>query len=145
MSDFWGFTDSSELEDLAGDTPDAILKEQVDILAEKTDSQIYGKLTNCRVSDRAYDIEYKLASIFDIVVPTLDNYSTTILIMYSCPENEYPIAITAGSSYVNDMDNFMPEYKCKTKEEFEDALKSILSSEEIIRKIKVLYSKSMNF
>lgn len=57
-------------------------------------------------------INFKVATIFDIVVPALDNYTKKLLIMYSNPEEEYPIAITAGKEISEDKDTFTPDYTC---------------------------------
>ena len=88
--DFWGFHDTRDLKKDTKDMPDTILKEQIAMLSDKSDGVLYGKPTYLKIKNP--DVEYKLATVFDIVVPTLDNYSTNILIMYSNPETEYPIA-----------------------------------------------------
>lgn len=143
MDDFWGFKDSRDLRKKVADMPDIILKQQVTLLSDKTESEIYGKITNFKINDEDKDdIGFELASVFDIVVPRLDNYSTTVLIMYSHPEEAYPISITVGNSYIDDLEVFEPKYDCKSKGEFESVLKDILSSEEVINKIKILFSKA---
>lgn len=143
MDDFWGFKDSRDLRKKVADMPDIILKQQVTLLSDKTESEIYGKITNFKINDEDKDdIGFELASVFDIVVPRLDNYSTTVLIMYSHPEESYPISITVGNSYIDDLEVFKPRYNCKSKGEFESVLKDILSSEEVINKIKILFSKA---
>lgn len=143
MNDFWGFKDSKDLKKKAADMPDIILKEQVTLLSEKTDSEIFGKITNFKINDEDKDyIQYELASVFDIIVPRLDDYSTTVLIMYTHAEAPYPISITVGNSFIDDLEMFDPKYNCKSKEEFESALKEILSSEDVLSKIKILFSKA---
>lgn len=77
--DFWGFTDFTDLEKNTKDMPDAILKEQIALLGEKTNFTIYGKLVFIKV--KSEEIEYKVATIFNVVVPALDNYEKTILII----------------------------------------------------------------
>lgn len=79
--------------------------------------------------------------MFEVVVPNLDNYRYTLLILYSRPESDYPVAISVGNSPVKDAENFNPSYECGNKKEFIDALTKILSSDEINKNIEVLYSK----
>ena len=138
--DFWGFKDPKELERITQDMPDSILREQIELLAEKTNYVLYGKPNFIKV--RSEYIEYKIATVFDVVVPGLDNYSKTLLIMYSNPESEYPVSISIGSSYEEDCDIFCPKYTCRESNEFEIAIKEILSSDDIMRIIQVLYSKA---
>ena len=143
MEDLWGFKDAKSLRKEVANMPDSILKEQSALISDKTEYQIYGKITNCKV--KREDIDYEMASIFDIVVPSLDNYSTTILIMYSHPESEYPIAITVGSNYITDLDWFDPKYVCNDRESFKKSVKEILSSEDVLNKVRVLFSKATIF
>ncbi len=139
-NDLWGFKDPKELEKSTHDMPDSILKEQISLLAEKTDYILHGRPTFIKV--RSTEIDFKVATVFDVVVPALDNYSKTLLIMYSNPESEYPVAISVGSSYEDDCDWFVPKYTCDNKEAFEAAIKEILSSDEVLQTIKILYSKA---
>lgn len=143
MDDFWGFKDGRSLKKDVANMPDSILKAQAALLSDKTNDEIYGRITNCKV--KRDDFDYEMASIFDIVVPRLDNYATNILIMYSHPESEYPIAITVGSSYVDDLEYFEPNYECNDKESFEKSIKEILSSQDVVSKIRVLFSKATIF
>ncbi len=138
--DLWGFKDAKELEKSTKDMPDTILKEQITILGEKTNFVVYGKPVFIKV--KTDEIEYKVATIFNVVVPMLDNYEKTILIMYSNPETEYPVAITLESSFEEDCELFIPKYTCNDKESFENTLIKILSSEEVLRIIQMLYSKA---
>ena len=78
--DLWGFRDSKDLERSIVDMPDSILKEQITLLGQKTKFVLYGKPTF--ISVRSEEIDFKTATIFDIIVPKLDDYSKTILIMY---------------------------------------------------------------
>ena len=143
MRDFWAFKDEKDLKRNVADFPDSILKEQCALLTQKTNYVLYGKMTNYKINDDDKDdIGVELASQFDICVPKLDNYSTTLLIMYSHPESEYPISITVGNGYIEDLEEFNPKYSCKTQEEFENAIKKILSSQEVTNKVMILYSKA---
>lgn len=138
--DFWGFKDFKDLEKSTKDMPDSILKEQIALLGEKTNFIIYGKPIFIKV--KSEEIDYKVATIFNVVVPALDNYEKTILIMYSNPETEYPVAITLESSFEEDCEMFMPKYTCDDKSSFESAIAEILSSEHVMKVIQMLYSKA---
>lgn len=138
--DFWGFKDFKDLEKSTKDMPDTILKEQIALLGEKTNFTIYGKPVFIKV--KSQEIEYKVATIFNVVVPALDNYEKTILIMYSNPETEYPVAITLESSFEEDCEMFIPKYTCNDKSSFEAAIEEILSSEQVMKVIQMLYSKA---
>ncbi|MEY8337152.1 hypothetical protein AALB16_03850 [Lachnospiraceae bacterium 62-35] len=139
--DFWKF-DERSLKKITQELPNSILKEQAEILSDKTGGVIYGRITNKQFIPRDEKIEYNLASIFEIVVPRLDNYNYTLLVIYSKTERDYPIAITIGSNTIDDAENFVPKYECKNREEFIKALETILSSEEINKNIGILYSKA---
>ena len=138
--DLWGFKDAKELEKNTKDMPDTILKEQIALLGEKTNFVVYGKPSFIKV--KVDEIGYKVATIFNVVVPPLDNYEKTILIMYSNPETEYPVGITLESSFEEDCEMFVPKYTCNDKESFENAIKEILSSNKVLRIIQMLYSKA---
>ncbi|MDE5696724.1 MAG: hypothetical protein K2I96_04810 [Lachnospiraceae bacterium] len=138
--DLWGVKDARDLEKSTKDMPDTILKEQIALLGKKTNFTVYGKPVFIKVNSR--EIEYKVATIFNVVVQALDNYEKTILIMYSNPETEYPVAITLGSSFEEDCELFNPKYVCNDKDSFESAVKEILSSERVLGVIQMLYSKA---
>lgn len=141
VRDLWGFNGVKELQQNTEDMPDSILKEQINLLGKKTDFTIYGKPVFIRV--RSEEIDFSIATIFNVVVPALDNYEKTILIMYSNPETEYPVALTVESSYEEDCETFMPQYTCNNNAEFELAIKTILSSERVLKIIQILYSKAI--
>lgn len=138
--DLWNFKDAKELEKNIVDLPDTILKEQINLLGEKTNYVLYGKPMFLKV--RSEEIDFKVATIFNIVVPSLDNYTKTLLIMYSNPEEEYPIAITVGKDFSEDKETFMPTYTCDNKEDYIKAIREILGSEDTMRIIQMLYSKA---
>ncbi len=139
--DLWRF-DEKSLKRATQDLPNSILREQADILSYKTGGIIYGKITNMNFHPRDKGIKYNLATVFEIVVPLLDNYVYTLLVIYSRPESDYPVAITVGSNTVDDAEEFRPQYECRDREEFIQALKDILASEEVNRNISILYSKA---
>ena len=141
--DLWNF-DKDILKRSISDMPNAVLKEQGDLLTEKTDGNIYGRVMNINIKNSAVEeIGYSIATKFELVVPALDNYVYTILIMYSNPEKNYQGAITIGSNIEDDTDSFNPRYVCEDKKKFIDALKEILSSSDVTEIIKTLYAKSM--
>lgn len=70
--DLWGFKDAKDLEKSTKDMPDTILKEQIALLGEKTNFTVYGKPVFIKVN--SMEIEYKVATIFNVVVQALDNY-----------------------------------------------------------------------
>lgn len=139
--DLWNF-DENSLKEKAKELPDNILREQAEILAEKTGNVILGRITNIRFKAHDEEVKYSLASIFEVVVPALDNYRHTLFTLYSKPEKAYPVAVTIGRSMIDDAENFEPEYECLDKEAFIVALKEILSSEKINKNISILYSKA---
>lgn len=138
--DLWSFKTAKDLERQTKDLPDTILKEQIMLLAEKTDYTLYGKPIFLKVNNA--ETNYSIATMFNVVVPALDNYEKTILIMYSNPETEYPVAITLGKSFEDDCSFFEPDYVCNDKNEFENSIKEILASDKILNVIQMLFSKA---
>lgn len=138
--DLWSFKSAKDLERQTKDLPDTILKEQIMLLGEKTDYTLYGKPIFLKVNKEKTN--YSIATMFNVVVPALDNYEKTILIMYSNPETEYPVAITLGNSFEDDCSFFNPDYVCNDKNEFEKTIKEILASDEILNVIQMLFSKA---
>ena len=121
--------------------PDVILKEQIGLLGDKSEFVIYGKAKSIQVQSER--IDYKLATMFDVVVPALDGYEKTLFIAYSNPEQEYPIAITVGTNYEDDCESFHPLYVCRNKEEFDKSSERLFKSKEILDVIQTLYSKAV--
>jgi len=138
--DLWSFKSVKDLERQTKDLPDTILKEQIMLLGEKTDYTLYGKPSFLKVNKE--ETNYSIATMFNVVVPALDNYEKTILTMYSNPETEYPVAITLGKSFEDDCSFFNPDYVCNDKNEFENTIKEILASDEILNVIQMLFSKA---
>lgn len=138
--DLWSFKSAKDLERQTEDLPDTILKEQIMLLGEKTDYTLYGKPIFLKVNKE--ETNYSIATMFNVVVPALDNYEKTILTMYSNPETEYPVAITLGKSFEDDCSFFNPDYVCNDKNEFENTIKEILASDEILNVIQMLFSKA---
>lgn len=143
IEDLWGFNDTRDLEKEIDNMPDSILKYQIELLSEKTDYILYGKPRFVKVESDS--IDFKLATIFNVVVPCLDNYTKTLLILYSNAESEYPVSITVGTSYEDDCDWFAPDYTCNNIEEYIKAITEILKSENVMKNVKLLYSKAKVF
>lgn len=139
--DLWKFDRKTLKESIQG-LPNNILKEQADILSDKTDGIIYGRITNMKFQPQDEEVKYNLATLFEVVVPQLDNYNYTLLIMYSRPESDYPVAVTVGSNIIDDAERFRPRYECLDKDAFIQALKEILSSDEVNKNISTLYAKA---
>jgi len=137
----WKFNERT-LKTNTKELPDGILKEQADILSDKTGGVLYGRTTNMKFRPQDPNVKYNLATVFDVVVPSLDNYSYTLLIMYSRPESDYPIALTSDSNIIDDAENFRPQYECEDRVSFIKGLREILSSDEVNRNIEILYSKA---
>lgn len=138
--DMWPFKTAKELESNVADIPEIILNNQMELLGEKTDYLMYGWPMYIKV--KSEEITYKTATVFYIVVPNLDEYKKSILILYSNPETDYPVAITCDSTYDEDCQYFRPEYICTNKEEFHSAIKTILSSESVLHTVGTLYAKA---
>lgn len=139
--DLWQF-DENTLKEAAEDLPNSILKEQADLLYDKTDGTIYGKITNMKFEPQEDNVNYSLATMFEAIVPRLDNYHFTLFTLYSKPEENYPLAITVGSNIIDDAIIFTPDFVCRDKDEFIMALKKILSSDELNKNISTLYAKA---
>lgn len=52
------------------------------------------------------------------------------------------MAITLESSFEEDCEQFIPKFICNNKTEFEATIKEILSSEQVLKVIQMLYSKA---
>ncbi len=141
MLDLWQF-DENTLKQAAQKLPNRILQEQAEVLSKKTQGFLYGRLTNVKFDPDGASSCYDLATVFDIVVPQLDNYSYTLLIVYSRPESDYPVAVTVEKTLVDDELSFAPQYECKDEASFIQALQEILSSSDVNRKIQILYAKA---
>ena len=98
--DLWGFKNVKDLEKNTSDFPETILKEQISALGDKTGFVLYGKPIYMKVTN--HEVEYGAATIFNVIVPALDDYSKTVLIMYSNFEQNYPVAISVGKSFSED-------------------------------------------
>ncbi|MDR4222309.1 hypothetical protein FO518_33055 [Priestia megaterium] len=141
MKDLWGFGKMSKT-DING-TPHGILKLQSEFFEKKTDNMLYIRLET-RKLNKNIDIEYGLATNFEIVAPQLDGYSYTLFTLFSKPERDYPVAIELSISEKEEVDDldYSLDYICQSEDDFIQKLGEILSSENTIKVVKNLYSKS---
>lgn len=136
--DLWEINET-KLKMKTKELPEEILKEQADLLEQKTGGVIKGRISNMKIQSE--EIPYTLATSFDMVVPLLDYYAYTLMVMYSKPEKDYPVAITLGQGVFCD-EKFGARFECNNREEFVRTLKQILSSKDANDKIQILYSKA---
>jgi hypothetical protein len=141
MKDFWSFGNLSK-GDLT-DTPHGILKAQADYFEKRVKDTLFIKLNTKRI--KSTDIEFGLATSFDIVAPMLDGYTYTLFTLYTKPETDYPVAIDRNikeDSEVEDLDSSYFDYISHNEEEFKNNLQEILGSPSTNSIVKNLYSKS---
>lgn len=137
--DLWGKLD---LNNEDNEEPFSILNKQVKVFEKKVNDVLFIRLLKINISDSKS--KYSLSTNFEIVSPSLDNYSYTLFTVYSRAENDYPIGIECN--YLKDkksMDDILKlDYECNNKEEFIEALRNVLQSEESKKIVRTLYHKS---
>ena len=137
MNNLWNLKD---IDRKSANAPNLILEEQAKYFEKSVKDILYAKINNTKLKEFEL-LDYKLATNFSIVSPTLDNYTYTLFTVYSNPESNYPVAIS-----LNDNKDYIDvDYTCNNETEFIDKLSEILGSEKITEIITVLYSKSRNF
>ncbi|MDQ0254125.1 hypothetical protein J2S74_001498 [Evansella vedderi] len=141
MKDLWTFGKLSKSD--LNETPHGILKVQADFFEKRVGDTLFIKLTTKRLKNS--DIEYGLATSFEIVAPMLDGYTYTLFTLYSKPEHDYPVAIDRNAKdndVFEDLDPATFEYEAKSEDEFLKNLQEIFSSQSTNSVIRNLYSKS---
>ncbi len=123
VKDLWGELPTQDLVR----NPYTILREQAALLGEKTENLLEG-----RVRRTGYSSGFML--FLDIVAPTLDNYSYTVLIVTHGIEL-YPVRMKA-EGYTTEAE--LKEYK--GEKQFVEALSEILISNQIRKVIAGLLS-----
>ena len=108
--------------------PITILKKQAEILETQTKGTLKGLVWH-------FVNVNKISIRLDILAQNLDDYSMTVLRIEQ-PLNIYPLRI------FNEITN--EEHKVENEEEFISTLRSILSSNDVKREIKVIFSQSKN-
>ncbi|WP_446009506.1 hypothetical protein [Candidatus Electrothrix sp.] len=107
--DLWG-----ELPDVEKiKTPFVILKEQAELLTEKTDGLLVGEVEQLKT---AGEFECTL----DIVAPTLNNYHYTLIYLHY-DMTLYPLNLSSGEN---------PSVSCSDEDEFKKELGKIFKSQE---------------
>lgn len=110
--------------------PKKLLKEQADVIGQKTKYVLTGKVVGSSETKSGKPI---FTSILYIVAKRIDNYSYNLLLI-EYPLEMYPVKMF---SFPNNK-----WYKCATEEEFIKNLGEILSSEEVRKTITALVSQS---
>lgn len=137
MNNLWNLKD---IDRKIANSPNLILEEQAKYFEKSVKDVLYAKINNTKLKEFEL-FDYKLATSFSIVSPTLDNYTYTLFTVYSNPESNYPVAISVNYN----KDSIKADYTCNSETEFIDILSEILGSQKITEVITVLYSKSRNF
>lgn len=112
-------------------TPYLILKEQASLLTEATNGLLIGNVDRETLTNNSkYDFECML----EIRVPSIDNYSISILEVY------YPVFNIYPSLVINKIVD-SKQYNCDTEEDLYTVLEQILSSTEVKRIISSLLNE----
>lgn len=140
MKDFWTFDKEKVV------SVNSVLKDQADLLTKKTDGVLQGKLMNCRIKEEY--IKYDLVTLFQVVVPNLDNYTCTLFQVFSMANKDYPVCISSKEADYRTpcIDDFAwlieNGAEVHNEQEFEEVLKELLSSKGINETISALYGKA---
>ena len=142
----WDFSNPSQLSSEPLETPDTILKEQMEQLKRITEGVIVPSDTiytlSKRRSDNADLEDYSFAHEFYLTVPTLDHYRKVFLTLYTRDNAAYPVALS-DHSYLDDFNNEdSPNYVCSDKEDFSSTLKSYFASSDTKKLLRILYQKA---
>jgi len=114
-------------------SPVAILRRQAEELSSLTDEILVGEVV---ASARAKD---NISLSLEIVAPILSNYRKRILtVYYAVPDQYYPVVFDNPP----DTMDFIMEPVAQTQQEFEQMLKSVLGSSEVISVIQSLIARS---
>ncbi len=114
-------------------TPTLILKEQAALLADMTQSVLYGEVTFGKSRSGADKFELELR----IVAPALDNYTYDAVVVMQ-PLALYPLKVWPGWERYNPQ----VEKICSSADELELALAEILGSDTVRRVIAALIAQS---
>ena len=140
--DLWG--DFSGLETIR--TPYIILKEQADILTKKTNGLLMGEVNFSQVKQiESLGLNFGepgqlnknqlFVAFLRIKAPSLNNYT------YSVVKVQYPITEQGYPVLVNSLVDENWQRHCASEEEFQNALREILSSEQVKKVISALLSQ----
>lgn len=146
MKDFWTFTKES----LEADNSiiNKILKEQATLLTKKTSGVLQGKVSNRVIS--SINDEKILETAFEVTVPNLEDYITSLFYVYSKPEANFPAYITfhrvPESMIKKEEIGFILDY-CRAlcifcENEIDEVIGKVFSSSDVNNTITVLYQKA---
>ncbi len=124
--DLWGDIEKTKLPR----NPKEILKEQADIIGEKTKYVLKGRVVGSSMKEKGIP---SFNSVLFVDAPRLANYTYTLLAI-EYPLGMYPLKLYSFLNAVS--------YTCDTEEEFVEKLGVILSSEEVMKTISALLSQS---
>ncbi len=125
--DMWGDIENAKLPR----NPKEILKEQADVIGEKTKYVLKGRVISGSPKEQEGKPLFSSALVID--AKRLDNYTYNLLMIdYSL--EMYPVKMYSFPSNEN--------YTCNNEGEFVERLEKILSSEEVMKTIKALFSQS---
>lgn len=108
MDNLWNLKDINKKVD---SSPNLILEEQAKYFEKAVKDVLYAKIINTKLKNNDGIQEYKLATSFNIVSPTLDNYTYTLFTVYSNPESNYPLSISVNNN--EEYTDF--DYTCNVK------------------------------
>lgn len=112
-------------------TPYVILKEQASLLTEATNGLLIGNVDRETLTNNS---KYNFECMLEIIVPSLDNYSISVLEVF------YPVLNIYPSLVVNKIVD-SKQYNCNIEEDLYAALEQILSSKEVKRIISSLLNE----
>jgi len=124
--DLWGDIEKTKLPR----NPKEILKEQADVIGEKTKYVLKGRVIGSATKGKGSP-SFTSGLLVDAI--RLDNYTYTLLAI-EYPLRMYPLKLHSFPNAVS--------YTCNNEEEFVEKLGIILSSEEVMKTISALFSQS---
>lgn len=146
MKDFWIFTKES----LEADNSiiNKILKEQATLLAKKTDGVLQGKVSNRVIM--GFHEENLIETAFEVSVPNLENYVTSLFYVYSKPEENFPAYITfervpehiIKKERIKAIFHDKGSFRINSESEIDEIIGIVFSSSHVNDPITVLYQKA---
>lgn len=118
-------------------SPKTVLKEQGEILAQKTNNVLKGEVTISKNTFKPHKLGELIANFY-IVAPSLDNYKFHLVSIYyntALSYPAYPVKSTNIKLLVNEI--------LKNETELKNFLQEIFSSPDTMRIINSLYSQSL--
>jgi hypothetical protein len=125
MPDLW----PEELKTLEITPPSSILREQANLLTQKTKGLVEGQVEVMRRSDQD---DHRLEIAFYLVAPNLDEYSYRLLTV-DHPVSYYPLTVNSHSE---------ANFECANEEEYLKALQKIFNSDKTRNTIGAMLAQS---